>query len=254
MMARIMARINEVLRAIRRAGWTAITLTGLIAFALATFALLRARPQDLPWTPLDLANPIGAFTGRKITALTGDFPRCRALLDRAGVRYTTLPEKRDGQCGYVDGVHFEPGGARAIEYLPRDLGVSCPVAAALSVWEWEVVQPAAEQMFGQRVASIDHYGSYNCRRFYGRATGGWSEHATADAIDVAGFTLSDGRHIGVLKDWHSTGDNGVFLRRVRNGACKLFATTLSPDYNIEHRDHLHLDQAARGNGGWRACS
>jgi hypothetical protein len=40
---------------------------------------------------------------------------------------------------------------------------------------------------------------------------------------------------------------------VRDGACRLFATTLSPDYNAAHADHLHLDQANRGAGGWRAC-
>ena len=44
-----------------------------------------------------------------------------------------------------------------------------------------------------------------------------------------------------------------FLRRVRDGACGLFATVLSPDYNAAHRDHLHLDQADRGMGGWRSC-
>ncbi len=43
------------------------------------------------------------------------------------------------------------------------------------------------------------------------------------------------------------------LREVRDGACDLFATVLSPDYNAAHRDHLHLDQAERGEMGWRAC-
>jgi hypothetical protein len=28
------------------------------------------RPQDLPWTRLDLAQPIGAMTGRKLAGLT----------------------------------------------------------------------------------------------------------------------------------------------------------------------------------------
>jgi hypothetical protein len=40
---------------------------------------------------------------------------------------------------------------------------------------------------------------------------------------------------------------------VRNGACQLFATVLSPDYNEAHRDHLHFDQAERGAMGWRGC-
>ena len=58
--------------------------------------------------------------------------------------------------------------------------------------EWNVIQPAAERHFGERVRSIEHFGSYNCRRLYGRGSGDWSQHATADAIDLAGFVLADG--------------------------------------------------------------
>ena len=221
--------------------------------ALVGWASLRGRPQDLPWTPLDLSQPIGTFTGRKLTGLTTDFPKCRALLDAAGVRYTALPPIHAGQCGYSDGVRLTGGGARRIGFVPPALGVSCPVAAALAVWEWEVVQPAARRAFGAGIARIDHFGSYNCRRLYGRDEGAWSEHSTADAVDIAGFVLTDGRRITVAADWKGGGTDAAFLRDVRDGACRLFATVLSPDYNAAHRDHLHLDQAERGALGWRAC-
>mgnify|MGYP003632355300 CR=1 FL=1 len=95
--------------------------------------------------------------------------------------------------------------------------------------------------------------SYSCRRVYGREEGRWSEHATADAVDVAGFRLEDGTQVSVLRDWDDGGPKSAFLREVRNGACDLFATVLSPDYNAAHRDHLHLDQAERGEKGWRMC-
>ncbi|MFN3798647.1 MAG: extensin family protein, partial [Sphingobium yanoikuyae] len=49
------------------------------------------------------------------------------------------------------------------------------------------------------------------------------------------------------------GKDAAFLRDVRDGACGLFSTVLSPDYNAAHRDHFHLDQAERGATGWRAC-
>ena len=87
---------------------------------------------------------------------------------------------------------------------------------------------------------------------YGRDSGDWSEHATANAIDIAGFVIEDGTRISVLRDWDA-GERGRFLDDVRDGACDLFATVLSPDYNAAHRDHLHLDQASRGAFGWRAC-
>ncbi|MES2754995.1 MAG: extensin family protein [Pseudomonadota bacterium] len=236
----------------RTLGWlVALGVTGLLA--LLAWGWARRHPQDLPWTPLDLGQPVGMFTGRKLTALTDDFPQCRALLDRAGVRYTALPTVRSGQCGYSDGVRFASGGARRIGYRPADLGVACPVAAALALWEWEVVQPAAAAHFGQAVASIDHFGSYSCRRLYGRDAGAFSEHATADAVDIAGFRLADGTRISVVGDWAKGDAKAAFLRQVHGGACGLFATVLGPDYNAAHRDHFHFDQAARGAIGWRGC-
>jgi hypothetical protein len=115
-----------------------------------------------------------------------------------------------------------------------------------------IVQPAAAELLGSRVARIETFGSYACRRLYSRTSGQWSEHARANAIDIAGFRLADGRRITVARDW-TDGAQGAFLHRVRDGGCRLFATTLSPDYNAAHRDHLHLDQAARGAFGWGVC-
>ena len=116
-----------------------------------------------------------------------------------------------------------------------------------------MVQPAAEQILGKPVATIQHLGSYSCRRIYGRAEGNFSEHATADAIDISGFILEDGKRISVARDWRGEGKEAIFLRAVRDGACQLFSTTLSPDYNAAHHDHLHLDQAERGRLGGRLC-
>lgn len=203
---------------------------------------------------LDLGADTGPLTGRRLTALTGDAPACRAAMDRAGIRYDRLaPVVREQGCGYSDGVRLTPGGPASIDYRPAGLGVACPVAAALAVWEWSVVQPIARRLLGQRVAAIEHFGSYNCRRMYGRDSGAWSEHATADAVDIAGFVLEDGRRLTIVRDWQGDGPDATFLRRVRDGACDSFATVLSPDYNAAHRDHLHLDQAERGATGWRAC-
>ncbi|KTT74599.1 extensin family protein [Sphingomonas endophytica] len=243
-------------RARRLVAWgVAAALTATVL--LLAWGSLRGRPQDLPWTSLDLGQPIGLFTGRKLTALTGDSAKCRGLLSQAGVRFAALPPRDDGQCGYDDAVRLDAGGARAVALSPAGPGVACPVAAALAIWEWDVLAPAARRHFGARVTRIDHFGSYACRRLYGRDAGAWSEHATADAIDIAGFRLSDGRRISIARDWKAGGRDGAakaaFLRDVRDGACQLFATVLSPDYNAAHRDHFHLDQAERGKMGWRAC-
>jgi hypothetical protein len=231
----------------------------LLALALVAFAAFlawgyaRNHPEDVPWTRLDLAQPVGAFTGRKLAALGGEGRQCRALLRRAGIHFVALPPRRGRQCGYDDAVRLSRGGALELAYRPADLGTSCPVAAALALWEWHFVEPAALRHFGTKVAAIEHYGSYSCRRLYGRSEGAWSEHASANAVDVAGFRLADGRRVSVAADWRGDGAKAAFLHDVRDGACRLFASTLSPDYNEAHRDHLHLDQAKRGAMGWRAC-
>jgi hypothetical protein len=238
-----------------------VRITGLLvalliasACGLALYSRARERPQDVPWTRLDLTRPIGLFTTRKLARLRRDTPLCRALLDEAHVAHVTLPPRNEaGQCGYADGIRLGADRPDAPAYRPASLGTSCAVAAALVIWEREIVQPAARDIYGTRVASIDHFGSYSCRRLYGRASGGWSEHATANAVDIAGFRLADGRRITVARDWQGDARDARFLHAVRDGACRLFATTLSPDYNAAHRDHFHLDQADRGMGGWRAC-
>lgn len=229
-----------------------VLLAAFLILALIGYAYVRHRPQDLPWTDLDLAQPIGLFTGRKLAALTREPDRCRSLLDRAGVPYVPVRPGGRGQCRYNDAVRLKPQKGNAV-LSPGAVAPSCPVAAALKLWEWHVVQPAAQQMFGQAVKSIDHFGSYSCRRIYGREQGDFSEHATADAIDISGFTLEDGRRISVAQGWSIGGKDADFLRLVRKGACQLFATVLSPDYNAAHHDHLHLDQAERGAFGWRGC-
>ncbi len=232
-----------------------LLILGVIGFCgLLLYGYVRSNPEDMPWTPLDLTQPVGTFTGRKLVALREDAPQCRALLERAGARFTPAPSVgQAGQCGYADGTRLRSGGALSIAYAPAGLVTSCPVAAALALFEWQVVQPAAIEHLGSRITSIDHFGSYSCRRIYGRSEGAWSEHSTANAVDIAGFRTQDGRRISVLRDWEGEDEEAAFLRAVRDGACDLFATVLSPDYNEAHRDHLHLDQAERGRMGWRGC-
>jgi hypothetical protein len=241
------------MRIARRLWRATIVAAVLIALACAWLVWTRNRPQDSPFTPLDLTQPIGMFTGRKIAGLNDETRQCHTLLFRAGIRYTVLPPGGSGACSYDNAVRLREGGALTIDY-PGRLDLACPVAAGLAVWERQVVQPAAERHFGARVTGIDHFGSYSCRRLYNRPTGDWSEHARANAVDVAGFRLAGGRRITVVNDWtDGTPAEQAFLREVRDGACRLFATVLSPDYNTAHRDHLHLDQADRGAMGWRTC-
>lgn len=214
---------------------------------------VRKHPQDVPWTALDLEHPVGAFTLRKLARLADQPAQCRALLDSAGAGDEAAPARLvEPNCGYEDGIRIAPAGREAA-FAPAGVVTRCPVAAALLVWERQVMQPAARRHFGARVATVDHAGSYSCRRLYGRSDGSYSEHATANAIDITGFRLDDGTRISVLSDWRSGGAKAAFLRDVRDGACDLFPTVLGPDYNAAHADHLHFDHAARGKSGFGIC-
>jgi hypothetical protein len=112
-----------------------LLLLALIAFlALLLWGHARSHAEDMPWTKLDLTQPIGLFTGRKLAALNGQGAGCRALLRHAGIRFTPLPARTaGGSCGYDDAVRLRSGGAATIAWRPANLGTSCPVAAGLAL-------------------------------------------------------------------------------------------------------------------------
>lgn len=223
-----------------------LALALLIAGALAVAgkAWLADHPQHDPWAPLDLRDPPGWATQRKLAALRDDPAECRAVLERSGVTFTALPAAGEGECRRDDRTVLADA-----PLSPAPPATTCAVGAAFELWLRQGVQPAAQDLLGARVVRIEHLGAYSCRRMYGRDTGRWSEHATGNALDVAAFVLDDGRRISVAGNWAGTGSEAAFLRQARDEACEAFGTVLSPDYNAAHADHFHLDQASRAFGG-----
>jgi hypothetical protein len=69
-----------------------------------------------------------------------------------------------------------------------------------------------------------------------------SQHAIANAVDIAGFVLADGRRIAVKGNWHADTAEGRFLRDVHRRACAYFRVVLGPDHNAAHHNHFHLDR------------
>ena len=205
---------------------------------------LAEHPEHDPWAPLDLSDPPGWATQRKLAALRDDPAACRAVLERSGVAFAALPAAGEGQCRREDRTVLAEA-----PLSPSPPAATCAVGAAFELWLREGVQPAAEELLGSPVARLEHFGTYSCRRLYGRDSGPWSEHATGNAIDIGAFVLEDGRRISLAREWDGEGHEAAFLRRARDEACTVFGTVLSPDYNAAHADHLHLDQEARGFGG-----
>lgn len=209
-------------------------------------AWLEDHPEHDPWAPLDLRDPRGWATPTKLAALHDDPQECRAVLTRSEVAFTALEPTGANECRREDRLTLGQSNLS-----PANAQMTCAVGAGLTIWIDKDVQPLAEEMLGSGISSITQLGTYSCRRMYGSESGRWSEHATGNAIDIAGFTLEDGRQISVLRDWDAENDSAAFLRAVRDRACENFGTVLSPDYNAAHADHFHLDQGR--SPGFGAC-
>lgn len=222
--------------------WIAALL--LLALLAGGRAWLAENPGSNPWAPLDLRDEPGWATRSKVMALRDDPAQCRAVLERSEVPFTALDPLGEAPCLRENRTRLD-----GFPYAGERPDTTCAVAAALEIWRRDSVQPAAQDILGQDITRIEHFGSFSCRRLYGRDAGPWSEHATANAIDIAAFVLDDGTRISVVNDWDGEDDEARFLRQVRDGACESFGTVLSPDYNAAHRDHFHLDQEDRGLGG-----
>jgi len=61
-----------VKKRVRRIGSSLLALALVLLALLLLFGYGRRHPEDLPWTPLDLGQPVGAFTGRKLADLADD--------------------------------------------------------------------------------------------------------------------------------------------------------------------------------------
>lgn len=241
--------------------WNLLWELGLGACAL--FALLDALAphQDLPWKPLDLNRPVGVATQAKLAdfetpfnasaeQVNGATDACIQALSNAGVTVERAPDRNEGGFCIAQGLVRITGG-QVTPLAGRDLVMQCPLAVRYVIWDRQVLQPAARAAFGTGVSRVDDFGTYACRRIYGSqsATDRPSEHARANALDVGGVTLDDGRRVSVLHDWSGHGpagrDGADFLRRLRDGGCRIFATVLTPDYNAAHANHLHFDGSPR---------
>ncbi len=171
----------------------------------------------------------------------GQTHACYADLTRLGVRFAPIGDHDYGNgCATLGTVRLGDIGVPVTGLT----NVRCGEARAFVGWVRNAVAPAAYQMLGSEVARVDTFGSYACRNVVGseRNAGRRSGHAIANAVDIGGVVLKDGRRVTILHDWNSTDlQVHAFLQTIRASACKRFGTVLSPDYNAAHANHLHLE-------------
>jgi hypothetical protein len=125
--------------------------------------------------------------------------------------------------------------------------LACPIVSALDRWLADSVQPSAMRWFGARVVEIKQISAYSCRGMNGNSRAHISEHAFGNALDIAAFTLADGRRITVKDGWRGMPEEQGFLRDAQGAACQQFNTVLAPGSNAQHHDHIHVDLMRRAS-------
>jgi hypothetical protein len=125
--------------------------------------------------------------------------------------------------------------------------LACPIVSALDRWLADAVQPASMRWFGARVVEIKQISAYSCRGMNGNPRAHISEHAFGNALDIAGFTLADGRYVSVQRGWKGLPEEQGFLRDVEASACQRFTTVLAPGSNVHHYNHIHVDLMRRAS-------
>jgi hypothetical protein len=167
--------------------------------------------------------------------------QCLRDLAREGVSFRTLPDKDYGNaCGVFGAVQLTDIGVPVTGIT----AMRCGNARAFAAWVRNAVAPAAYQKLGSELARVEGMGTYACRNVVGSPANARrrSGHAIANATDVGGFVLKDGRRVTILRDWRSDDPaRRDFLKTVHDSACRRFGTVLSPDYNAAHANHLHLE-------------
>ena len=221
---------------------SALVLLAIAALAAVRFGLVS---KDLnPFSPLSLDNHQQWFVDFKLAALRDDERLCRSVLNQRYVAAVPVSNKPlRGGCGWSNSVAVSRVGAAIMTVSP----LTCEMTAATALWVLQDVQPLARATLGSGVARIHTVGTYSCRNIAGRDRR--SQHAKANAIDISGFTLEDGRNVSVGKDWNGSGAKAKFLKSVYEGACRYFRVTLGPGSNAAHAGHFHLDRS-----GFRACA
>jgi len=175
---------------------------------------------------------------------------CDERLKAAGVRATSgsippRPQAGGYTCGAEQIVIYQAGPSGASWNAKP--AVTCALALGLARFE-TLLQEEAERTLGSRVKRIVQGGTYSCRKMARFRL--VSEHSYANAIDIRGFQLEDGRYVSVKSHFGSLSaepsrNEARFLRDVAHRTFdeEVFSVVLTPFWDALHADHFHFDQA-----------
>ncbi|HAU5638627.1 extensin family protein [Citrobacter amalonaticus] len=190
-----------------------------------------------PLAPLELSDPPNWLTQFKLKRLTP--ARCQTLLQQANEQklITSQPVADSaGECPLTDVVRVRDFG---VVKLSSSFLASCPLALRSALYVGQQAAPLTERLMMSQLTRIEHLGSYACRNIYHRPDARRSEHASAQALDISGYILADGRHVTVLRGWKQE-ESAMWLRALLSANCQYYGNGLGPDYNAAHANHFHL--------------
>jgi len=154
-----------------------------------------------------------------------------------------------GDCGATDVVRLEaiiqPDKSQVAVSPPATM--RCTMAEAVATWVREDLTATTAQL-GSTPRALDNYASYDCRGRNRIAGARISEHGLANAIDVRGVHLANGR----FAEFTDRRISREFREAVRKSVSARFTTVLGPGSDGHHETHIHMDLAER-RGGYRLC-
>lgn len=192
------------------------------------------------YPPVEIENP-------------ADYAKCLSELKALGTVFIEAKRIDDGKgCGIDKPLDVE-SVLPDVKLAPKGL-MRCEAALALARWTKEAVLPAADVALakGATVKTLNQASTYVCRLRNNGATGKISEHAHGNAVDIASFSLSDGKTIEIQPRDEDGTMTGAFQRAITASACLYFKTVLDPGSDAAHETHLHLDVIERRNE-YRYC-
>lgn len=168
-------------------------------------------PQWNPFTPLAVTDPPGWMTRYKLECLSHDPEACLAVLQRASaqgfVRFRHVPALQ-GDCSIAQPLRISGFGDIT---LSGSFLASGPMAISSTMFILNSHHGPQQSGINRSLRRNSHLGSYACRNIYHRQQERLSEHATAEAWDVSGFQLANGRWLRVGKSWQQPDESAVLV-------------------------------------------
>ena len=131
--------------------------------------------------------------------------QCMHLLAGVSAEFAYLDPIKKGACGLPAPVMLRSvgEGEGKVSFDPP-VQVNCRMVAALGSWVKSTLQPKARDRLKSEVVRIVGASGYSCRNIYNRPNAKLSQHALANAIDIGGFELQNGRTVWIVRGWGLT--------------------------------------------------